>query len=111
MSSGVRGASRTGPLFWILTGGAVFLVLLFGGLFLIGWQRSKSLHFEDPMSVIRDQIHRTYPNSEIIEEDPASMRIRFRDKSTGKESIYLIEPDTKQFHMIEPGSGPQVPVK
>jgi hypothetical protein len=112
MSSDVGFAPRKGPLFWVLIAGVLFLVLLFGGLLGVGWYGSRSLKATEPMDVLRQTI-KINRNLEILEEDPAAIRIRARDKSTGKESIHSIDPVTKQFHVIE-GDGvtpPKAPVK
>lgn len=87
-------------MFWVLIGGGVFLFLLFGILLVLGYRSAQMFQSEGPIGILRTTIQLN-PNNEILEEDPATNTVRFRNKKTGKESRYVFDPATKEFHVIE----------
>lgn len=104
MSSGVRDAPRKGPLFWVLSGGAIFLALLFGFVFAIAYLNRGT---GAPYEMLRKSVISS-SSVEILEESPETNSIRVRDKRTGKELIHSVDPVAKQFHVREaPSPNPE----
>lgn len=107
MSTAAREPSRRGPLFWVLSGGVVFLVLLFGGLLLMAYIAGNRF---DAIESLRTMV-RADKDNEILEEDPEARVLHFRNKKTGKEFIYRIDPNTHQVNVLPVEPAPKAPGK
>ncbi len=99
MSPAASKGSRKGPLFWVLTGGGLFLILLFGGLLLLAYLSGSAQKNNGGLESVRAAIHAD-PNNEIVEEDPVTGSIHFRNLKTGKHFLGSLDNETKQFKMI-----------
>jgi hypothetical protein len=92
-----------------LTGGALFLVLLFGGLLLVAYFAGTSRDMGDlggaRIMILADS------NNEILDEDAAAKTIHYRNKKTGEEFLVRLDPATNQVkrepvNAVEPANGP-----
>jgi hypothetical protein len=106
MSSASDNKSRKGPLFWVLTGGALFLVLLFGGLVLTAYIAGSDLEKRAGEAATGDKdldrilpLVLADPSNEILEKNVEKHSVRFRDKD-GNEFIESFDPDTNQVKRI-----------
>jgi len=95
-STGAREPSRRGPLFWVLTVGVVFLVILFGGIVLTGYIAGNKF---EPIEALRAMV-RVDKDNEILEEDLKSLKER--ETSEGK---FAGMPDDQIREYIKTNTG------
>ncbi len=116
MSTAAGAKSRRGPLFWVLTGGAVFLLLLFGTIIFVaqhsGQEQPQRENRQEAILASMRKMVPAGPNIEVLEENIDALRIVYRDKKTGKKFLIQAEPTTGQIKTIPvPDDPAEVPSK
>lgn len=92
-------------MFWVLIGGAVFLILLCGTLYGLAYLSAKHIRERDAQGlpqglyqVERDKVVAD-PNNEILDEDAGGLRLRYRQRNTGMEFILRFDLATNKMHI------------
>ena len=117
MSSTPDEKKKKGPLFWVLTSGAAFLVLLFGGLLIVayfaGRDYRRQMEAGKGGEFLRKLCLASDPSNEVVDEDTSGSSVHFRNKKTGKEYRCYIDPATNQMKLepFETGEHQKAPGK